>query len=490
MGGGGQGRYYDPAAGRFNTQDPIGLDGGDPNLYRYVGNDPVNGIDPSGNQEEGVSLQNGSIYWILPEPAGGFGDERRGSLTIRLGKQADLFSVVLSDLYGGHRVTYSHLKEQLDSRTVETNEKVRFLVANGKLDEAKAVISATIKQVVSSDPASDHLDELTTGSVPGNLVKGQKIVWTATARFLYSWGEVWSDVGQAISSSPSLNPGGHMRGGAFGPEYNSDIAKGLQSGELTFSDIKDEIGWSVMTLGLGPLFDDVSRFSNDEISAAEMEASLGDAGVGVAMLFEGGSQWRYRPGSSAGSTVQEAGSKLRGKTGNTADLVDPALTKLLDNLNDAEKNGQTLKSLSGIKNRASTPGETAAGAAENFVAPRSGLKLFDKAGGLYRQGKVREALDVQYEDLVRHRTGGTGQVVNGREFDVVTSDALIPVKRTWSALDNPRNFLGKSTRNQIKSTIVCGRGQVDVVEILAATETMRKVVARVDRRLLPAGLWS
>jgi RHS repeat-associated protein len=41
-------RYYDPALGRFINQDPIGFDGGDTNLYRYVGNDPVNKTDPTG----------------------------------------------------------------------------------------------------------------------------------------------------------------------------------------------------------------------------------------------------------------------------------------------------------------------------------------------------------------------------------------------------------------------------------------------------------
>lgn len=39
---------YDATIGRFFSEDPIGLDAGDPNLYRYVGNDPVNGADPSG----------------------------------------------------------------------------------------------------------------------------------------------------------------------------------------------------------------------------------------------------------------------------------------------------------------------------------------------------------------------------------------------------------------------------------------------------------
>jgi RHS repeat-associated protein len=39
-------RYYDPAVGRFITQDPIGLLGGD-NLYRYAPN-TLGWIDPLG----------------------------------------------------------------------------------------------------------------------------------------------------------------------------------------------------------------------------------------------------------------------------------------------------------------------------------------------------------------------------------------------------------------------------------------------------------
>ena len=41
-------RYYDPQAGRFISEDPIGFDGGGLNLYRYVGNNPVLRDDPSG----------------------------------------------------------------------------------------------------------------------------------------------------------------------------------------------------------------------------------------------------------------------------------------------------------------------------------------------------------------------------------------------------------------------------------------------------------
>jgi RHS repeat-associated protein len=41
-------REYDPETGRWTSKDPIGFAGGDPNLYAYVGNDPVNDVDPEG----------------------------------------------------------------------------------------------------------------------------------------------------------------------------------------------------------------------------------------------------------------------------------------------------------------------------------------------------------------------------------------------------------------------------------------------------------
>jgi RHS repeat-associated protein len=43
-------RYYDSTVGRFISEDSIGFEGGDANLYRYVGNGSVNGIDPYGTE--------------------------------------------------------------------------------------------------------------------------------------------------------------------------------------------------------------------------------------------------------------------------------------------------------------------------------------------------------------------------------------------------------------------------------------------------------
>jgi RHS repeat-associated protein len=41
-------RFYDPRLGRFTQEDPIRFSAGDMNLYRYVGNNPLNFTDPTG----------------------------------------------------------------------------------------------------------------------------------------------------------------------------------------------------------------------------------------------------------------------------------------------------------------------------------------------------------------------------------------------------------------------------------------------------------
>lgn len=41
-------RDYDPTIGRWTTKDPLGFDGGDTNMYAYVGGSPMSAIDPEG----------------------------------------------------------------------------------------------------------------------------------------------------------------------------------------------------------------------------------------------------------------------------------------------------------------------------------------------------------------------------------------------------------------------------------------------------------
>ncbi len=58
-------RYYDPLVGDFISEDPLGFEGGDTNLRRYVGNNPVNAVDPLGLQaiaDSGALFNFVSVY--------------------------------------------------------------------------------------------------------------------------------------------------------------------------------------------------------------------------------------------------------------------------------------------------------------------------------------------------------------------------------------------------------------------------------------------
>ena len=60
-------RYYNPELGRYMEPDPIGLAGG-LNPYAYVGNDPVNKVDPSGLI---VGLSDSQLSGVFGSPAPG-----------------------------------------------------------------------------------------------------------------------------------------------------------------------------------------------------------------------------------------------------------------------------------------------------------------------------------------------------------------------------------------------------------------------------------
>jgi len=55
-------RYYDPSTGRFLSEDPLKFGSG-VNFYAYVGNSPINLLDPSGLQ---AGWWNGVVNWLFP----------------------------------------------------------------------------------------------------------------------------------------------------------------------------------------------------------------------------------------------------------------------------------------------------------------------------------------------------------------------------------------------------------------------------------------
>lgn len=57
-------RHYDPVLGRFTAPDPIGLEGDDPNYYRYVSNAPLGYIDPDGQLRKSIGKNKGGRFRI------------------------------------------------------------------------------------------------------------------------------------------------------------------------------------------------------------------------------------------------------------------------------------------------------------------------------------------------------------------------------------------------------------------------------------------
>jgi len=72
-------RFFASDLGRFTAADPIGLRGGDANLYRYVFNRPTSYIDPSGNQM--------SLVGELPELLDEMNQDFRDYLKQKYGKR-------------------------------------------------------------------------------------------------------------------------------------------------------------------------------------------------------------------------------------------------------------------------------------------------------------------------------------------------------------------------------------------------------------------
>ncbi|OGL27236.1 MAG: hypothetical protein A3G44_03400 [Candidatus Rokubacteria bacterium RIFCSPLOWO2_12_FULL_73_47] len=67
-------RYYHPGLQRFLSQDPLGFAAGDVNLYAYVGNNPLNFIDPLGlDREDRLLLQLELDLDLVPISEAGFG---------------------------------------------------------------------------------------------------------------------------------------------------------------------------------------------------------------------------------------------------------------------------------------------------------------------------------------------------------------------------------------------------------------------------------
>jgi RHS repeat-associated protein len=89
-------RPYVPGTGRFSAQDPSGFNGGDANLYRYVGNSSTDATDPSGMSVwekiwNGPNSAIGLVWGALGILKQGYEPEDLAQTTVDLGNNAIQF---------------------------------------------------------------------------------------------------------------------------------------------------------------------------------------------------------------------------------------------------------------------------------------------------------------------------------------------------------------------------------------------------------------
>lgn len=119
-------RYYDAKVGKFISEDPIGFEANDDNLYRYVLNSPLNFTDPSGNNAVGSRYPLGHDHKDCKILA-----KKIGDLTLKIKRKYEELGADILTLPGKHR---------LDKKKPELSRRGHFnRIASLKASLAKNV---------------------------------------------------------------------------------------------------------------------------------------------------------------------------------------------------------------------------------------------------------------------------------------------------------------------------------------------------------------
>ncbi len=133
-------RAYNPTIGRFMSEDPKGFDAGDYNLYRYVGNDPLDRVDPMGLED------------MIPPP---HMDE--------LGREASLSSAVASQGRGA----FGRAIEQVGNGPLRLGPLTRGTLTTQRVYQQGRLIQ--LPRLVESYTKSDDAELRGAGHVHNNL---------------------------------------------------------------------------------------------------------------------------------------------------------------------------------------------------------------------------------------------------------------------------------------------------------------------------------
>jgi hypothetical protein len=201
-------RYYDATTGRWISQDPMGFDAGDNNLYRYVQNKPTDATDPTG-LDRVIIDSNNRIWWESGEKQiyiGNFAEAKdqpgsnltmvrlngnySGGATIHINELQELiskqnltsFKGLEQDVFRDFLLRTATAKTQLDMQAIMTSKStleapLRFggKTGNEAFSEANRLITDEFPKhvaVVGSQIALDLAFNYAAGKLFGLFIKG------------------------------------------------------------------------------------------------------------------------------------------------------------------------------------------------------------------------------------------------------------------------------------------------------------------------------
>jgi RHS repeat-associated protein len=200
-------RWYDPAVGRFTQPDPVGIAGGDVNLYRYVSNNPVSKIDPVGLQGEQVDYP--TIVNIITAPL----SQIQGHLSL----------INDWDELGGKIVGRSGTALNVVGAAVNTATYARTYdeFTHGRSSQAELIHDATVWGTSVVFPFFGKAGSV--GSLVVNYVDyGSQFIFLAGSTIAYSEGAKWGPAAIAHFNGLKWDPGAQARTGIIASRDPND----------------------------------------------------------------------------------------------------------------------------------------------------------------------------------------------------------------------------------------------------------------------------